>query len=116
MIEIKGKVVPGKGEARQLGYPTANIEYSSSLSPEAGVWVCRIEGKGNGLAVMGMWLQANGLPSLEVHILDFEGNLYEQELEVTLEKKIRDLMPFTNGNDLVKQIENDVQQAREYFG
>jgi len=118
MLEIQGLVVRGKGEGRALGYPTANLEYQSAQTPERGVWVCRAHvgpHEHQGLAVVGMWKLENRLPSVEVYILDFDEDLYDQTLTITLELKLRDLKVFSDMTKLLSQIEQDVMQARTYF-
>lgn len=115
---LRGIVVRGKQIARTLGYPTANIEYKATQAPEGGVWTCMVQaGNSNyqGLAVIDMWKQSDGLPSLEVHLLQFEGDLYHQELVVTLRQKLHEIRAFTSEIDLIKQIEEDVRLAQIEF-
>ena len=118
MLVIQGKVVRGKGEGRAIGYPTANFEYQSSMRPETGVWTCRSEVDGRmlkGLAVIGMWKLANGLPSCEVHYLDFKGDLYERVCGVSLGIKLRPLKVFTDLAGLQQQIQRDIEEAGRVF-
>lgn len=115
---IKGIVIKGKGEARTLGYPTANIEYEATQSPDSGVWACYVTRgavRHEALAVIGMWRQSNGLASLETHILDFDQNLYGSELSVELVEKIRDLEKFTGVEALIERIKEDIIGARKTF-
>jgi riboflavin kinase/FMN adenylyltransferase len=115
---IQGIVVPGKQEARTLGYPTANIEYSSSDSVKSGVWTCwiMVEGKRyQGVAVIGMWRLASGEPSLEVHILDFSQEIYRQVVEVEIGTFLRPLEKFESIDQLKEQIQLDIERAREQF-
>lgn len=105
----------GKGEARTLGYPTANIDYQSAQPPEAGVWLCYVvfeEKKLPGLAVIDMWKLPNGLPSIEVHILDFDRDLYGEKIEVNLISKLRDLQKFTGVEKLIERIKEDINVAQ----
>ena len=125
MHALQGIVVRGKGEARTIGYPTANIEYDLRTprafeayveAPSAGVWTCTIEVDGrslNGLAVIGMWTQANGLPSLEVYILDFDQDLYGKNISVSLKTKLHEIIRFPDVADLIRLIEQDVVAARK---
>jgi riboflavin kinase/FMN adenylyltransferase len=116
MQRFEGTVVQGKNEARKLGYPTANLAYDSDVAPTPGVWTCDVifgSDELHGLAVVGMWELANGLPSLEVHILDFDYGIYGQRLTVELTDKLRDLIQFTDMDTLKKQIEKDVDAARK---
>jgi riboflavin kinase/FMN adenylyltransferase len=117
-MRVTGIVVRGKGEARTIGYPTANIDYESTEILGAGVWLCSLwfaEKKYHGLAIIDMWKQPNGLPSLEVHILDFDRDLYGEKLSVELLEKIRDLEKFTNIETLLQRIKQDIVTARGIF-
>ncbi len=117
-MNLQGKIVKGKGEARGLGYPTANVEYALEEKLESGVWTCAVrigEERRNGLAVIGMWEQENKLPSLEVHLLDFDRDIYDAAVEVELGQKLRDLRAFTDTASLVRQIEKDIELARQTF-
>lgn len=118
MSIFKGIVIRGKGEARTLGYPTANIDYASAEILGAGVWLCFIEIDGKkyqGLAIVDMWKQKNGLPSIEVHVLDFSGDVYGQMVSVDVFKKVRDLEKFVSIDHLIGQIQKDVAIARLEF-
>ena len=115
---LEGIVVRGKGEARTIGYPTANIEYTHTEAPAFGVWTCSIKINGqshHGLAVIGMWVQANELPSLEVHVLDFAQDIYDQRVNVSLQTKLRELETFSSLENLVAQIKQDIALARTEF-
>lgn len=111
---VTGTVVHGKGEGKKIGYPTANVAYAG-VSLYYGVFYCTVrrgEEQIKGLAVVGMWAQENDLPSLEVHLLDFSGDLYDQKLEVDVGEKLRDLKKFDSAEVLVAQIKKDVEDAR----
>jgi riboflavin kinase/FMN adenylyltransferase len=115
-MRIQGVVVHGKKEARTLGYPTANLEYAESTNIEHGVWTCWVMINGarhQGLAVIGMWRLAQGVPSAEVHILDFHQDIYGETLEVILGERLRPLEAFEDLEKLKRQIEQDVHQARK---
>lgn len=115
---VAGRVTRGKKAATALGYPTANIVHASrGLAP--GIFLCRsIIGTRlyRGLAVVGMWQQENGEPSLEAHFLDFNGDVYDERLVVVIGEKIRDLAVFSTTEALVAQIKKDVEAARRLFG
>ena len=117
-MTVRGIVMRGKGEARRIGYPTANVAHETSgLAP--GVFLARVlvdNAVHQALAVVGMWKdEATGHPSLEAHLLDFSGELYGQTLAVSIGDKLRDLLPFTDEATLVAQIAKDVEDARVRF-
>ncbi|MEN9557788.1 MAG: hypothetical protein RL141_157 [Candidatus Parcubacteria bacterium] len=120
MQPLKGIVIAGRGLARGLGYPTANIEYMSSTPPESGVWTCTVDLGGEpmpALAVIGMWPLENGCPSLEVHLLGtVQEELYGKTLSITLHAKLRDLVAFSTTEALIEQIKKDIEAARSFFG
>lgn len=116
---IKGKVQFGRGMGAQLGYPTANIKttISHKLLPSFGVYVVEsiLEGqKYYGIANMGLrpTLTNDVKPTLEVHYLDFDGDLYNQEIEVEFIDFLRTEIKFENSSDLTHQIRKDEKQAR----
>lgn len=117
-MQIQGVVVHGKKQARELGYPTANIEYSSVDHLESGVWTCwmRVDSEPcEGLAVVGMWRLSGGEPSVEVHLLDISQDLYGKHVQVELGHRLRPLLPFQGVESLKIQIQQDVQQGRAWF-
>ncbi|MBP9748684.1 riboflavin kinase [Patescibacteria group bacterium] len=114
-MTLRGTVVRGKGEGRKIGYPTANITYTATVVPEPGVWAARVHigfSVHQGATVVGMWQIENGLPSLEVHLLDFDAMIYEKECTVSLVEKIRDLQAFSDTKTLVEQIGKDVAAVK----
>ena len=117
-MEIQGMVVHGKKEARTLGYPTANIAYTSLATPEAGVWTCfiDIEGKAyQGLAVVGMWYLSTGEPSVEVHVFDFQEEIYGKIVVVIFGIVLRPLKKFETLEILKTQIKQDIERGRDWF-
>lgn len=117
-MQISGKVVHGKEQARTLGYPTANVDYVSHEHPGTGVWTCWMVFGGArrpALAVIGMWQLADGEPSLEVHVLDWTGDLYDQTVVVHLGEHLRSLETFESVEALKQQIVEDVSGARKWF-
>jgi len=116
---VKGKVQFGRGMGAQLGYPTANIKSSIShkLFPGFGVYVVEsiLEGQRYfGIANMGLrpTLTNDVKPTLEVHYLDFDGDLYNQEIIVSFKDFLRKEIKFEGSGDLTHQIRKDEKQAR----
>ena len=119
---ITGCVVHGRGEGHRIGFPTANIapESVATILPKSGVYAVEVKAPSNlpqlGAAtkpMMGMMnigtrptYDGNSL-SLEVHIIDFDGDLYGQTLTVDFLHRIRDEQPFDSPEALRKQLEKD---------
>jgi riboflavin kinase/FMN adenylyltransferase len=113
---ITGPVIKGAGRGKKLGYPTANIQYSQELIPLPGVYIVEVEVSGTrirGVASVGFnpTFGENSL-SVEVHLLDYSGELYGQELSICFRDRIRDERKFRSAEELVRQIDKDVQYAR----
>ena len=133
-----GKVVHGKGLGRTIGFPTANIEPEepNKIIPMAGVYLVRVRGEwslvnGEWSLVNGEWSLVNGEWSLvsgdcslvkgicnvdakgtiEVHILDYKGDLYDQPLEIQFERFIREERQFHSLDELQQQIKADVDSS-----
>jgi riboflavin kinase/FMN adenylyltransferase len=116
---LTGKVMPGCGRGRTLGFPTANIAPGIKLIPKYGVYLVRIlihEKTYNGVANIGPRPTfGDPSPGVEVYIFDLQANLYQQFLEIELIKRIRDEISFPNAGSLVQQIRQDVKDAHQIF-
>lgn len=111
---ISGTVVGGKMIGRTLGFPTANIELTDKykLIPSAGVyavWVYLEDKKYKGMMNIGRrpTLRAESDLVIEVHILDFSGNLYGKSLNIQFIKRLRSEELFTDTESLVSQLQKD---------
>ncbi len=107
---IKGKVIKGNKIGRQLGFPTANISTTDTL-PEKGVYVAEIRIKDQnyyGIVNIGTrpTLDLSQL-TVEVHILNFSDNIYDQIIEITPLQYIRKEMKFKTMEVLQLQMEKD---------
>ena len=111
--EVSGKVIRGKAMGRHLGFPTANINYLYQMAPSNGIYACwvKIESENNwrmAAISSGIRPQYKGKEKiLEVHILNYTGNLYKKRLRVKFVKKIRDEQVFDSEKALIKQMEED---------
>ena len=123
MLAFKGLVVQGDGRGKELGFPTANIQAESLESDlkeqELGVYVARVKIGGyikKCVANIGKrpTFNGNGRISLEVHIPDFEGDLYGRTVTVELLKHLRNEIAFNSILELKKQISVDVELALKY--
>lgn len=121
---ISGKVVHGDKLARELGYPTANIHMLHDRPPLFGIYAVKLEGlaEGNGADLPGVaslgvrpTVKQNGKPTLEVHLFDFNGDIYGRHVRVKFMHKIRDEMKFNGLDELKYWIAKDAEMAREYF-
>lgn len=112
-FSIIGTVKRGDQRGRQLGIPTANLDPHNEALPPNGVYIVRVQGRQTGVANIGVRPTfATGERGLEVHILDFTGDLYGQDLELEFVKKLRDERKFDNVEDLKAQIAADIRIAR----
>jgi riboflavin kinase/FMN adenylyltransferase len=115
---VGGRVVTGKGRgAKLLGIPTANIRPENELLPATGIYAVRVR-RGEeilmGAANIGTCPTfENGEFSLEVHLLDFNGELYGEELSVEFVARLREERRFPSLEDLAAQIHADIAAARE---
>ena len=114
-----GKVVYGQQLGTQLGVPTANLWLPKNKLPIAGVYIVSVDlgdKKYGGIANMGIRPTVDGQnPVLEVHILEFSGNLYGKKITVEFLKKVRDEKKFDGLEALKEQIFKDISSAKEYF-
>lgn len=114
---IIGKVFHGDKRGRELGFPTANVLLKRRNSPLNGVFAVKVKtinGLFNGVANIGARPTINGVrQQLEVHIFDFQDDLYGQCIEVIIIKKLRQVMKFENLAALTSQIKIDSEQAKQ---
>ncbi|MDT8897825.1 bifunctional riboflavin kinase/FAD synthetase [Thermanaerothrix sp. 4228-RoL] len=120
LYAVEGIVVRGDGRGRVLGFPTANLSYwPEKLLPANGVyatwaWV----GKERLAAVTNLGVRPTFASPLhyrflEAHLLDFEGDLYEQTLTLEFVARLRPEQRFSSLEDLKAQIQKDIRTARE---
>lgn len=116
---IMGRVVHGDARGRTFGVPTANILLTRRLPPLTGVYCVQVKtpaGDFKGVANIGIRPSIAGAkPSLEVHLLDTEGDFYGQWFDVAFLFKIRDERKFSSLDALIAQIHEDVAIARSYW-
>lgn len=115
---LYGRVIHGEQRGRKLGFPTANIALKRHRLPLGGVYAVRVGWRGSkshwGLANVGVRPTFDGKhPFLEVHLLDYQGDLYGKKLDVTFLYKLRDEIKFPSVAALIAQLEKDVQSVRE---
>jgi riboflavin kinase/FMN adenylyltransferase len=116
--QIVGPVIHGQARGRQLGFPTANLALEGVIHPPAGVYAVRArlpEGPElPGVANLGKRPTFGGRGvALEVHLLDWSGELYGVELRVDFIARLRAEQTFASPQHLVEQIQMDIEHARE---
>jgi riboflavin kinase/FMN adenylyltransferase len=122
---IGGPVVRGRRVGRDLGYPTANVRLGKRVSPVAGIFAVRVHGSDGALArsVEHGWpgvaslgvrptVASDGEPLLEVHLFDFDGELYGQRIEVEFVARLRDEEKYADLDALRAQMDRDAAAAR----
>lgn len=120
---LTGKVVDGEHEGRKMGFPTANIDVTSleKLIPAPGAYIVKVNIEGEERALPGMMNIGNrptfgeNSLSLEVHVLDYSGNLYGKMLTVAFLQRLREEHRFVSKEELREQLMSDAQQVRYFF-
>lgn len=115
-----GRVAQGDQRGRELGFPTANIHLHRQATPVRGVFAVEmfgIEGEPvSGVANVGIRPTVDGTRSLlEVHLFDFDGDIYGRYVEVEFLWKLRDEVRFASLDALKQQIALDAEAARQFF-
>jgi riboflavin kinase/FMN adenylyltransferase len=115
-----GRIRHGDKLGRELGFPTANLWLHRKLTPVRGVYTVLMHGIEShplpGAANVGTRPTVDGTRTLlEVHLLDFNQDIYGRQVKVEFCQKLRDEVRFPDLNLLKEQIAKDVQAAREYF-
>lgn len=112
---FQGEVMHGDKRGRELGFPTANLVPGGELAvPGHGVYAAWAHGHpaAVNVGVRPTFVTGRGL-LIEAYLLDFDGDLYGQELRVAFVERLRGEKRFESVDELVRQMERDVQQARE---
>jgi riboflavin kinase/FMN adenylyltransferase len=118
---LAGMVVPGDGLGRQLGFPTANIQTTGLVLPPKGVYAVHAIARGKSYrAVLNIGVRPtlqtqNPQLRVEAHLLDFDSDLYHQELEIVFAEKLRDERQFSSLPELRRQIAQDILDAQLRF-
>jgi riboflavin kinase/FMN adenylyltransferase len=118
---LRARVVRGERLGRKLGYPTANLPVHRRCTALSGIFAVRVHGAGLGgvapgwpaVASLGTRPTVRGVePLLEVHLFDYQGELYGAELEVEFVARLRDEQHFESLEALVAQMHRDAAAAR----
>lgn len=116
-ITFCGLVEAGRGLGRSLDFPTINIALSSVLEIPYGVYIALVS-FGDTVFCGAMHYGPRETfdekePVVEIHLLDFEGNLYGKEVKIEVLEKIRDIHKFHSLEDLKNAISHDVAEVRK---
>jgi len=116
--QIRGKVIKGRQRGgSQLGFPTANIKLHDELCPKIGVYAVTVEtiyGNYPGVANIGFSPTFGDQQfTIEVHILDFDKDLYDSRIRVNMVARLRNEIKFSCLDELSERIRQDIQQAKE---
>ena len=116
---MRGRVIPGDDRGKRLGYPTANLAPISEqkVIPARGVYVVRVGLEGEtryGMMNIGTrpTVTDAGVCTMEVHLLDFEGNLYGRTLALEFLSRLREERRFASVDELVQQLSQDREQSK----
>jgi riboflavin kinase / FMN adenylyltransferase len=121
---LDGRVRHGEGRGRTLGFPTANLELLNEAVPGGGVYACRVRVEPSATsplrpAVVNVGRRptfGGGDMIVEVHLLDFQADLYDRVLRVLFVGKLRDEQKFADVDALKRQIAQDAAEARRILG
>ncbi len=117
---MEGRVVYGDKRGRLMGFPTANIYLHRAIPPVQGVYIVRMQNIAEkslpGVANVGIRPTIGGTRSLlEVHLFDFNQDIYGRHVKVEFVEKLRNEQRYPNLNLLIEQIAKDAKAARAYF-
>lgn len=122
---ISGRVIDGDKLGKQIGFPTANIQLKHNRPPLSGIFAVTVRGAIRsspatelpGVASLGVrpTVHENGKPVLEVHLFDFNQEIYGHHLQVDFLHKLRDEEKYADLDTLILQIKKDVAQAKDFF-
>jgi riboflavin kinase/FMN adenylyltransferase len=117
-FDVDGQIVRGAGRGRQIGVPTANVIVESGLLPRPGIYAvwAQVDGGAPLMGAASLGTNPTFTPgatlSLEVHLLDFDGDLYGRHMRVAFHARLRDEERYPSVEALVAQIEKDVAHSR----
>lgn len=121
-FSIKGKVVEGFKRGREIGYPTANIQIDEEhIIPKVGIYAVTIDVKGEtffGMASIGYnptFTDHLKHPVLEVHIFDFNEEIYGEIVNVYFYRYIRDEIKFEQVDQLIDQMKDDEKEVKNFL-
>ena len=116
---LDGVVVHGDGRGRKLGFPTANLVTEKEILPRDGVYAVKVKWRDeyyNGVINIGSRPTFDkNEPTLEIHLIDYKGDLYDERLRIYFVGRLRDEMRFSSVDALQEAVLNDIKRARALF-
>jgi riboflavin kinase/FMN adenylyltransferase len=118
---ISGRVVHGDATGRKLGFPTANLQLKHNQPPLKGIYVVEVHSDGlgvlQGVASLGVrpTVKQDAKPVLEVHLFEFDRQIYGRHLRVEFLEKLRDEEKYPSLEALTRQIALDVENTKQWF-
>lgn len=116
---LSGKVEHGDERGRSIGIPTANLAYSHErLTPSVGVYACyltvgdRLYSAVTNIGYRPTFYEQANSAHVEAHILDFQEDIYQQDIKIYFVERLRGEQRFSNAEALVNQIQKDIQSTR----
>lgn len=120
---MSGEVIHGAGRGRKINFPTANVDYPrQKVTPANGIYACwAYLGKEKFMAATNIGINPTftperQIPSLEAYLLDFDRDIYGQNLKLEFVSRIRDELKFDSVEALIEKIHEDVKKTRELLG
>ena len=121
--EVEGVVVRGAGRGAGLGLPTANLAPETELLPPLGIYACWVEIEGDPVRRVGATsvgtnptFEVTDQLSVEVHILDFAGDLYGRRVRLGFVERLRGERRFPDADSMMEQIRQDLADTRRILG
>ncbi len=119
--QIRGQVVSGAQRGRSFGFPTANLDAIDTLVPSAGVYGGWARTSNDLTNVIPAAIHIGPNPTfdndpstkVEVHLIDYDGELYERDLFVDFAFRLRDIIKFDSAAKLIEQLRRDVEFVRD---
>jgi riboflavin kinase/FMN adenylyltransferase len=118
---LRGKVVKGRGVGNKIGIPTANIDITDreKIIPKNGVYAGWAEVKGKKIDAV---VSIGPTPTfsreeeiLEVHLFDWDGDIYGEMVNIGFVRRIRDIIKFASGKELSGAIQNDIELSKQFI-
>ncbi len=115
---LAGVVQKGRGQGKQLGFPTANLTVDTSSIPvPEGVYACyvKVEGQRYRAAVsvgVSPLFEGSTTSNIEVHLIDFNEDIYDKTIEIEFVKCLRPMMKFSSIDELVDTVKQNIEETK----